>query len=54
MKQIKIEKYECKRCFYEWIPRLERKPLVCPACKSRLWDEARKEKASGFTGHMGE
>ena len=33
-----IEKQKCKRCKYEWFPRSEKKPKVCPKCNSPYWD----------------
>lgn len=41
---MKLPTLKCKRCNYEWIPRQEKKPAVCPACKSRIWD---KDKVDG-------
>lgn len=35
---MKIKKLKCKRCGYEWIPRVE-KPKTCSACKSRYWNK---------------
>ena len=29
---------KCKRCNYEWNPRLER-VRICPKCKSKNWDK---------------
>jgi len=28
----------CLRCGHTWEPRIERRPLACPQCKSRTWD----------------
>lgn len=33
--------WECIRCKHRWIPRNERKPTVCPKCKSVYWDTER-------------
>jgi predicted Zn-ribbon and HTH transcriptional regulator len=45
--QLTVPGYECTRCTYQWIPRTERKPTICPRCKSPYWDKepmrARKE-----------
>lgn len=35
-----VEKSVCLRCGHEWVPRIAM-PQQCPACKSRLWAEAR-------------
>ena len=35
--KIKIHKLYCLRCGYAWYPRTDKKPLVCPCCKSRIW-----------------
>lgn len=35
----------CKRCGYNWQPRVEGRPGSCPGCKSRQWDVPRKGKA---------
>jgi predicted Zn-ribbon and HTH transcriptional regulator len=32
-----MKKYRCKKCGYEWLPRIESKPKECPDCKSREW-----------------
>ncbi len=37
MKQIMIQKYRCKKCGFEWIPRIEGMPKLCPSCKCRKW-----------------
>jgi len=28
----------CRRCDHRWIPRTEKKPQMCPRCKSRGWE----------------
>jgi len=28
----------CLRCHYEWFPRQQGRPMVCPSCQSRKWD----------------
>jgi hypothetical protein len=33
---------ECKVCGHKWIPRTD-KPLSCPNCKNRKWNESKKE-----------
>lgn len=35
----------CQRCQHDWLPRLKRKPAVCPVCKSRDWATPRKKAA---------
>lgn len=32
--------YKCKRCNFEWLPRVEN-PKACPNCNSRLWKKDR-------------
>lgn len=39
---FKTQLWECKRCEHRWANRKKRKPLVCPSCKSYLWDEDRR------------
>ena len=34
-----MKKNKCQRCAYEWVQRIEKKPLQCPACKSRYWNK---------------
>ena len=34
-----MEKNKCQKCDYEWIPRTENKPVECPDCKSRNWED---------------
>ncbi|KHO47800.1 MAG: hypothetical protein QT00_C0002G0462 [archaeon GW2011_AR5] len=41
--KITLEGYRCARCKYEWVPRLEAYPKVCPHCKSPYWDKPRKK-----------
>lgn len=36
--QRTIPTLKCKRCGWEWIPRVPN-PAVCPNCKHRDWDE---------------
>ena len=43
MEVIKIAHYECCRCGHPWIPRRNRRPGVCPACKNRQWDIPKKK-----------
>lgn len=30
--------YRCLRCGHTWVPRGERRPRMCPKCKSVNWD----------------
>jgi len=40
------KKHKCKRCNHRWWPRNpEVKPVLCPSCKSKYWDEDRKKPA---------
>ena len=39
---ITIMGFHCERCTHEWIPTLERDPIVCPKCKSPYWNTPRK------------
>lgn len=38
-----MEKKECKRCGWQWIPRIET-ITMCPRCKSKLWDSLKNAK----------
>jgi DNA-directed RNA polymerase subunit RPC12/RpoP len=29
--------YTCTRCTHFWTSRIDRRPLACPQCNSRLW-----------------
>lgn len=37
-----ITKLKCKRCFHEWIRRLDTLPKACPKCRNPYWDKERK------------
>ena len=39
---FKLPKLECYRCQHKWYPRSLYKPVACPKCNSRVWDQ-RKE-----------
>lgn len=41
MELIQVRQFECLRCDHKWQPRIERKPLQCPQCKSPYWDRPR-------------
>ncbi len=42
-KQIKVTQYFCSRCGHKWIPRIVRRPVTCPKCKSPSWDKPRRK-----------
>lgn len=42
--KIKLTKLRCRRCDWTWIPRKEKKPVVCPNCHSPYWDKERKSR----------
>jgi DNA-directed RNA polymerase subunit RPC12/RpoP len=31
-------KLTCKRCLHRWLGRMDKKPLRCPNCGSKLWE----------------
>jgi len=39
-----MKEYKCERCGNKWYPRTPKKPKMCPACKSRLWEVPKEEK----------
>jgi Zn finger protein HypA/HybF involved in hydrogenase expression len=39
---IKLNKLECKRCKYNWLPR-KQEIRQCPKCKTAYWDIAKGE-----------
>lgn len=41
--QVKVEKLECLRCGYKWIPR-KNDVRQCPKCRSVLWDIIKEKK----------
>ena len=41
--QVKVEKLECLRCNYKWVPRNE-DVRQCPKCRTTHWETARKVK----------
>lgn len=43
MKTIKVLQITCKRCDHEWISKTEKKPLMCPRCKTYKWNEKKKK-----------
>lgn len=40
---MKLPKCKCQKCKYEWTPRKETRPKVCPECKCPKWDCYKKE-----------
>lgn len=45
MKTLKVFEIDCKRCLHVWITKTDKKPVMCPRCKSHLWNEEKKEAA---------
>lgn len=37
-----LEIHSCKKCGHKWPNRKDRKPRLCPKCKSVNWDEEKK------------
>lgn len=37
--EVTIRPMICLRCGYQWQPRAEAKPTICPKCKSPYWDK---------------
>jgi hypothetical protein len=57
MHEIKVSGFRCSRCKHEWVPNSpDKKPKVCPRCKSPYWDRERKVKIkiTSTTGGMSE
>lgn len=42
MKSLRLPHLSCQKCNYQWIPRRERPPRVCPKCKCAKWQNYRK------------
>lgn len=36
--------YRCARCSHVWVARGDRKPTICPKCKTPYWDRERERK----------
>lgn len=34
-----LEQLVCEKCGYRWFQRTASKPVKCPECQSRSWDE---------------
>jgi DNA-directed RNA polymerase subunit RPC12/RpoP len=39
-----MKTYSCNRCKHTWYPRIDKRPVLCPACHSPYWDKPRKIK----------
>jgi len=39
-----MKKEKCVKCNHEWYRRIPEKPVLCPSCKSKYWQEPKKEK----------
>ena len=39
--QLTVTGFKCGRCEHIWLPRTERRPTICPKCKSPYWDKER-------------
>jgi len=35
----------CKRCNYQWKARVDGRPVECPSCKRRDWDQGKRDNA---------
>lgn len=33
----------CNKCGYQWTPKEDKPPKVCPRCKSYKWDKSNKK-----------
>jgi len=40
---FKLPKLGCYRCGHEWYPRSLYKPVACPKCNSKVWDQRKKD-----------
>jgi hypothetical protein len=43
---MKLPRMRCGRCGHEWIPRRDRPPNVCSACKSPYWNKPKVRPAT--------
>ncbi len=41
MPETTLKAFQCERCGHKWVPRTERRPTICPKCKSPYWDKQR-------------
>lgn len=49
MPDVSITGLQCGRCSHMWVPRTERRPEICPKCKTPYWD--REPAARNNPGH---
>lgn len=42
--KINIPLLKCLRCGHEWLPRQNKRPMICPKCKSAYWDQPKRAK----------
>jgi predicted Zn-ribbon and HTH transcriptional regulator len=38
---VTLPERECLRCGYRWHPRQAKPPVLCPSCRSSLWNQPR-------------
>jgi predicted Zn-ribbon and HTH transcriptional regulator len=38
-----MKKEQCLRCGHKWYRRTPEKPVLCPSCKSKYWDQKREK-----------
>ena len=43
MTEVSLPKFHCYRCGHDWVPR-KLPVLMCPKCKSKLWDKPKENK----------
>ncbi len=41
MPEVTITAFKCERCEHIWLPKSDRRPTICPKCKSPYWDKPR-------------
>ena len=39
MPEAIIAGFRCERCEHTWVPRTNRRPTICPKCKTPYWDK---------------
>ena len=44
LSDLELTVLECNRCKHKWHPKTNKKPKVCPECKSPYWDKPRIKK----------
>ena len=44
MAKVKLDGYQCERCYHTWIPRETTKgePVICSSYKSSYWNRPRR------------